>query len=405
MKLLASLEARDRRWLLWSVGLAVALAVVFSVLAPDDNDDNPTQSSYLTGKHGARAAYETLVNAGYPIERWERPLAELAAQSDPTAVLILAAPHRVNDDEAAAVRRIVAHGGRVFSTGIAGGYVVPEGAPDVAQKFRLAACRLEPEGLGAIASSGEVWMVPQWGWNLDRPGYRVDYSCDGQPAVVEYDYGNGHVVWWASSSPLENASIARGANLDLLLNSVGPCVGHHFYWDESLNGAAPTTWSYASGPSLTLLRFGLLAMFVLIVFSFSRRNGPVRELPMPARAAPIEYLDALGALYQNTGSASTAASVALDRFRRHGLRLCGQSTGPMPAHDLASIIRRRFPQMDPALEADLAAAEAGAQDESLEPRAALRIVQALQAHQQRLSAAAHAHGARSVHINATERAS
>ncbi len=91
---------------------------------------------------------------------------------------------------------------------------------------------------------------PQATWTLGNPAYRVEYSCAGQPAVVEYDWGKGHVVWWASSTPLENGSLTRANNLDLLLNSLGPREGHHFYWDESLHGEIRSVWSYAGGPAL-----------------------------------------------------------------------------------------------------------------------------------------------------------
>ena len=65
------------------------------------------------------------------------------------------------------------------------------------------------------------------------------------------------MVWWASSTPLENGSLARANNLDLLLNSLGPREGHHFYWDESLHGDVRSDWSYAAGPALNLLWIGL----------------------------------------------------------------------------------------------------------------------------------------------------
>ena len=45
------------------------------------------------------------------------------------------------------------------------------------------------------------------------------------------------------------------------------------------------------------LRGGLLAIGILILFSFSRRRGPVRDLPAPVRATPVEFLEALGSLY------------------------------------------------------------------------------------------------------------
>ena len=141
---------------------------------------------------------------------------------------------------------IVARGGRVLATGFWGGYLVPDGDAGTPREFTFSACQLEPEGFDALANSGEVWMVPEATWQVGNPKQRIQYSCAGQPAVVEYDYRNGHVVWWASSTPLENGSLARAANFDLLLNSLGPREGRHFYWDESLHGDVRSEWSYIS---------------------------------------------------------------------------------------------------------------------------------------------------------------
>ena len=391
MKFLASLDPRDRRLLLWSIGIAVTLAAGIGIFLPNSNsDDNPLPSSYLAGQHGARAAFETLLNASYSIERWERPLTELAANAGPATVVIFAEPFSREADDIKAIRQIVERGGRVVSTGYWGGYILPNGQPDTPKEFNFAACQLEPEGLDSLADSGEVWMVPQATWKVGNPDQRTQYSCAGQPAVVEYNFGKGHVVWWASSTPLENGSLARAANLNLLLNSLGPREGHQFYWDESLHGDIRTDWSYASGPALTLLRFGLLGIAVLIIFSFSRRSGPVRALPLPVRAAPIEFLDALGTLYRSAGASSTAVAVALERFRRHTLRLCGQRPSKVDATDLAAIIRRRFPHADDNLEADLVAAEDASSGEILESRKALKLIQALHAQQRKLDEAVRA---------------
>jgi hypothetical protein len=124
------------------------------------------------------------------------------------------------------------------------------------------------------------------------------------------------------------------------------------------------------------------------VLSFSRRSGPVRELPPPARATPIEFLEALGSLYRKAGAASTAISIAWERFRRHSLRLCGQRATKMEAADLAAVIRRRFPLADESLEADLAACEEAAANEAIHPRKALKLIQALHRHYEQLTQAA-----------------
>jgi hypothetical protein len=205
---------------------------------------------------------------------------------------------------------------------------------------------------------------------------------------VEYDWLKGHAVWWASSTPLENGSLARAHNLDLLLNSIGPRQGHHFYWDESLHGEVRSTWSYAAGPALTLLEVGLPVLGLLVVFSFSRRSGPVRDLPASARATPTEFLEALGSLYRNAGAASTAVAIAWERFRRHALRQCGLRASKMSSADLAAVIRRRYSGADATLEADLAACEEAAWGESISPREALKLIQTLYAHQEKLRAGA-----------------
>jgi len=395
MKFLSSLDPKDRRLLMWCAAAALALAVATGILLPNgNNNENRLPSTYLSGQHGAMAAYETLVRAGYPVERWERPLAELAAVAGPGTVVIFAQPFTRETEEIQAVRQIVERGGRVLATGFWGGFLLPGASPDTPKEFNFAACRLEPEGLGPLAGSGEVWMVPGATWQVGRPSDRVQYSCAGQPAVVEYDWGRGHVVWWASATPLENGSLARAHDLDFFLNSLGPAEGHHFYWDESLHGEIRSDWSFASGPALSMLRWGLPVLAVLVLFSFSRRSGPVRELPGPVRTTPIEFINALGSLYRNAGAASTAMSIAWERFRRHALRLSGMRGKKVGAAELAAVLRRRFPSARPELEGDLTAVEEAMQNDSLGPREALRLVQLLERHQAEMDVAARPAGAR-----------
>ena len=389
MKFLASLDSKDRKLLMWCVGIALGLAVLAAVFIPSGNsNDNPLPSTYLSGRHGARAAYEMLLRSGYPIERWERPLEELAAQAGPDTVVIFAEPLSREISDIRSIRQIVERGGRVLSTGLLGGLLLPAGSSAPSEQLDFAECQLEPQGLDPLAGSGEAWMEPTASWSLGNPAYRVQYSCAGQPAVVEYDWKKGHIVWWASSTPLENASITRAHNLDLFLNSLGPKAGHKFYWDESLHGEMRTSWSYAGGPSKTLLLAGLPVIGLFVVFSFSRRSGPLRDLPARPRATPVEFLQALGSLYRKAGAASAAVAVAWERFRRYSLRLCGVKVQKLGAAELAQVIRSRFPGMDASLEPDLIACEEAAWGESVSPRQALKLVQALSAHRERLAALA-----------------
>ncbi len=397
MKLFAQLDAKDRKLLLACLGAVVLVAVVTALFARNQNrDDNPVPSSYLTGRHGARAAYDLLQENGYAVERWEQPLSELANQANTGTVVILAEPFLSSVDDFKAVDGIVAHGGRVLVTGMAGGALAPDEAVGPRMQFGSAACKLEPEGLDPLAGSGEVWMTPAASWNLTSPRYRVEYSCAGTPVVVEYNVGAGHVVWWASSTPLENGSIARGENMGFFLNSLGPREGRHFYWDESLHGEVQSEWYYARGAALNFLIWGICGLALLVVFSFSRRNGPLRALPVAQRTTPVEFVEALGALYAKAGASATAVSLAYDRFRSRVGGLCGLRGLQMNAEELGAALRRRFPQASAELETDLKEGEERAKDDSLTAKEALKVVQALSRQMEALEEAARAGSGRVV---------
>src|ERR1035441_2457733 len=88
----ASLNPRDRRLMLACLIIVALAAGVVALFAPQEDDDNAVPSSFSSGTHGAEAAYRRLERSGYHVERWERPLSELAEQSDAHTVVILADP-------------------------------------------------------------------------------------------------------------------------------------------------------------------------------------------------------------------------------------------------------------------------------------------------------------------------
>lgn len=130
-----------------------------------------------------------------------------------------------------------------------------------------------------------------------------------------------------------------------------------------------------------MLWWGLFAIAILIILSFSRRSGPLRSLPVRPRTTPVEYLEALGSLYQKAGAAETALEITWERFRRHMLRLCGLKPTRMDAAELADIIRSRYPQSDASMKDDLLAVEDGVKNGVALPRVALKLAQTLYRHQ------------------------
>ena len=88
------------------------------------------------------------MRAGYNIERWERPLGELAATAGPDTVVIFAQPFTRETEDFKAVQRILARGGRVLATGFWGGYLVPGGRGRDAKGIHLLRLPARARGLG-----------------------------------------------------------------------------------------------------------------------------------------------------------------------------------------------------------------------------------------------------------------
>jgi hypothetical protein len=396
MSLLASLDRKDRRMLLVILGLVALLFLVFVLFIPQqDPNSNPIPSSYLSGQHGAKAAFTLLEQSGYAVERWEQSLSDLAARAGAGTVLILAEPYSYNPEDRAAIVSILRKGGRVVATGFQGGLLLPGSDVTFSKEIAFAACEAEPDGLDPLAGRGAIWIIPSAAWKETRPEVRTAYTCAGQPVVVQYPVGKGTVVWWASSTPLENGSISRGQNLELLLNSIGSAQSQgqnqHIYWDESLHGLVHSPWDYVRGPVWPLLSLGALGLALLVIFSYSRRSGPIRPLPQAPRTTPIEFLDALGALYRSTGAAATAMQIAWERFRSQSALLTGQRTASLDARQLAAVIERRFGAAGAGMEADLIDAEEACADDTLKPSRVLALIQTLRRHEETLrTASSHA---------------
>ena len=388
MKPFASLDPRDRRMLVAALGLVAILFLILSLVRPaEDANNNPVPSSHFVTQHGAKAAYTLLEQSGYKVQRWEQPLADLAAQAGPNTVVILAEPNSFNKSTRSAIATILHKGGRVLATGLAAGLMLPGNNASFSTQMSFAACEAEPEGLQPLAGRGSIWIVPRATWQNTRPEVQTAYTCAGKPVVVEYPVGKGMAVWWASSTPLENSSITRGQNMELLLNSIGPPKNAQVYWDEYLHGPAHTQWEYVHGPAWSLLLFGSLGLMLLVIFSMSRRSGPIRALPQAPRITPIEFLEALGALYRSTGANSTALEIAWERFRSQAALLTGQKTTQLDARQLAQLLERRFGSIASNMEADLIAVEEARDDDNLKPRRALALVQTLRRHEETLRAA------------------
>jgi hypothetical protein len=120
---------------------------------------------------------------------------------------------------------------------------------------------------------------------------------------------------------MHNHELTHDADLRLLLASLGD--GRAIVFDESLHGVEKTYWDVAEGLPVGWLALQGTFLFALLVFSFSRRRGPLRSPVMLPRSSPVEFATSMGDLYEKAG----ATSAATDAARRRLLRLITREAG------------------------------------------------------------------------------
>jgi hypothetical protein len=371
---------RDRIVLLVCAVLVVIFILVVAFFSPPgQGQEDLTPSSYSTGTRGAKAAFELLRKSGYQVDRQNAPLAGVVDRTDDHTTVVIAEPF-IQDvlESRAAVKEILDRGGRVLMTGASGAMLVPDNGLEPSPSATQEECDAEPNGFGQLANSGKVRLRAPASWRPANPLQRVEYTCGGRAVIVTYTVGKGQVIWWASSFPLENNGIQRDDNLALFLNSIGPPQSTHVLWDESLHGEMRSLWSYADGTPIHLIWGQLALVAVLLLFSYSRRSGPLRPDPIVSRATPIEFVRSLGSLYQKAGATNTAVTIAYQRFR-HKLEKQFAVRQSLAAEDprLLEVLTSRFGAGANRIQRDLIACENAAGEEKITSREALALVQAV----------------------------
>jgi len=312
----------DRRIVMWLGGVILVLIVVVSVLAPNTAADDTRPTTYNTGPQGAKAAYLMLQAIGIKTSRWQRPIGELSNVDASHTTLVLAAPaYSAADQEtiAAAVKKFLERGGHVLATGAAGALLLPDGKVGAPGFFMPAECRTNP-GDGPLAAAGRVLMIDGGTW-AGKGKVEIAHRCGPDAVVVRMAVGRGEAVWWSSENPLTNGDLKTDADLRLLLLSLGE--GRTVLWGESLQEVVPGMWSAAHGLPLWWLIAQVILLAVLLVLSFSRRNGPLRAPVIVPRSSPVEFASSMGDLYEKARATTAATDAARRRLLRAILRDAG----------------------------------------------------------------------------------
>ncbi len=379
------LTPTDRK-LMWGFGVLFVLLVAgTAALGPPQEEGSPVPSSYSSDSGGALAAYLLLQDLHYPVRRWEQPpnlITDRAAET----LLILAEPTETpTEHDQAALRKFVRDGGRVLFCGAGLTSFFPEAQAPA--KVSDPEWKEFAPALPSYLSRGanQVVMRPAAYWRDKNPALLRVYGDERSPVVVSWRIGSGEVLWWAGSTPLTNTGILRAGNLELFLNSMAGPSGEplSIYWDEYFHGARGSLWSYIVATPLPwgMLQIGLLML--ALMFTFSRRSGPIVQPAAVSRLSPLEFVETMGGLYQRAGAAPIAVAAAyrllrLELIRRLGFPVAGTD------QDLARAAGRRLGLPRDELAGTLDSAARAASSAKFPARQALHLVQQLEGYVARL---------------------
>jgi hypothetical protein len=317
-----ALDPGDRKLLIGAGIVFAVLLVVSTFLTPKDITGGRSiyPSSYSAKWDGAKAAFLLLQETGYDVERWEQSPVELVQEEEGDSqneVLILAEPLQPpSSEEKVAISEFIQNGGRVVAAGWGASQLLPQALQlNEGMPFRdtVNFPALLPSPL--VRGAPEINMIPPQRWFPKTASQLAVYGNDDTAAVITYKFGKGRVIWWGSCVPLTNAGLRDSGNLAFFLNSVGPVADTHVLWDEYFHGQHGSLWDYIERTPLPFgaLQIGLL--FLAILATYSRRQGPITTLQKTSRLSPLEFVETLGDLYASAHAGSAAVRIAIQRLR------------------------------------------------------------------------------------------
>jgi hypothetical protein len=376
------IERSDRRLLMWTALFLLPVVIALSLLSQEE-EESTVPTSYSAQTRGAKAAYLLLDGLGYKVERWQQSPKELPADSAGT-VLVLANPFRPPlPEEKNALQTYLSRGGKILATGSSAWMYLPQAETEYEALPAPSWKEYQPQLLTPLTRGGAIQMSPTAYWKDASTAYLVHYADDGRPIVVSYRVGNGEVIWWGASTPLTNAAISKSGNLALLLNSLGQPSDLQVFWDEYFHGYRNSFGGYLGEAPVKYGLLQCLLVFAALLFTFSRRNGPIHPLAEPSRLSPLEFVHTLGKLYRRANAVHSALAIPYARFRMLATRQLGIQSD-VAAPELARALKNRLRYKDDTLDDLLQQVEIALHNPELPEARALELVQQLGRHTQNL---------------------
>ena len=381
------ISTTDRKILIAAgIVFAVLMAAAAFILSPENKQTIPT--TYSANSYGAKAALLLLTEIGYNVARYERSPVDLVKRDGcfRKTTLIIAEPSIIpTEDEREAIKTFIRGGGLLIATGSTVGAIMPESDIQIANTYRMTDIMPEWEEFSAVTpseittSAQKITLSPQAFWGTRR-STEVLYGTNDRPVVVRYSYGDGTVLWWASATPLTNAGVTLPGNLEFFIASIGG-KENRILWDEYFHGYR--NYKKTGLGHVDALFFYLLIQSVLlgatVIWTFSRRSGPVRPQLQESRLSPMEFVETLGNLYQRARAASVAVDIYYQRFIYLLCRRLGISPNDPPER-VEQAARRRWGDEAAELSTVLKKCASSRHRRDLPPKQALELVRSLSAY-------------------------
>ena len=365
-------------WIVLAVLLAVmvgAAALGGGRRAEEDRETAPDPSTYNARGSGGKGLYLWLQALGVRVRRWEHPLLELPEEA--TVLLVLGPRLPLEEPELKALEEWVRGGGVLFladdtvGAPLAGAW---EGAP--ALHFGL---RPRPAGRPATLRpafparyvEGVETIRPERRVRFQRrapQGWAPLFADEAGDVVAIKRLGRGTLIVLADPGIFSNARLETAGHARLALNIVqahagkGTVLVDEFHHGHGYQG---TFTRYLRGTAVPWMAAQAALVFLALLLARGTRFGPPLPPPRGTRASSLEYVAALGDLYQRAGARRIAGEALAASFRRSLAEALGTRPGEDPAR-LAARAARRLAVKEDRVQACLAPGPAVASsDEAL----------------------------------------
>lgn len=359
-----------------AVLIALSAASFFTLDRPIESEAEPRRTTYNSGPTGTRALYQFLEESGQPVSRWRQGYEALADTNH--ADLMVAIGPFLNDSvptrrEETALRRWISDGGNLLVISRNPNFEFTDPALHVAwtkadqdwtkpadkiadplsDRLIVQPTRLTKDlrglQLSTLASRVIVYrppvvtpspapspspaVVPE---STDDENFEILWAPvvhmgdDAGAVLVDFDYGAGRIVILSDPYVVANNGIARGANLQLVMNLLTELRGEggRILIDETHHGyrESHNQWiTYYRGTPAKWFVGQLLAVALIAAYSYGKRFARPLPLPQVDRHSPLEFVGSMANLQKLASARELALENIYPPFRLELCRALGVS--------------------------------------------------------------------------------